>query len=604
MKSILDDVLAGSKPEDMVRFNIHSSKFDGADINTPFQLRSQVQADLISSLIDKTMQSNQDINMDDDFFLNVIHVDTPLGNGGFRMINPNMAMNILSKKCYSGMKDWFSGDDRDENIHCFAYSLAIALRLINNSYNQVRTWSKSRPEVVKEVSRLHRLAGVPPGPVGPPHCQQFQNILPPNVRLVVVDALQSKGLLFKGSSGNTTIPVILYNDHYTVLRSLNTWFGVSYYCVECEVGTNKKNGHTCKADFKCPRCQMKRCLKLPKILKYCADCTGMFSGPECLDDHKANGVCGKALNCFKCDRWFPGDIPKHVCGVDVCNFCKKTHNANEGCFITPTVVKDAPKFKFVTYDFETFQLEPQPGEEKREHRVNYAVAMSFCSNCGDDFCEECSQPRHFTGLEGGDALREFCVWATSNPINHGATFIAHNAGGYDSHFILEYLVKEGNTPKLIMQGGKILSMTLQSTKTRFIDSLSFLAMPLNDFTKTFDLPDITKGTFPHLFNTPDNYKYAGPLPDLHYYTPDSLKEGPRAKLLEWHHLHRNDHFVFSNELASYCEADVKLLRAGCMKFRASFISSTGVDPFHQVTIASTCMEVFRRHHLPTQTIGL
>ena len=155
-----------------------------------------------------------------------------------------------------------------------------------------------------------------------------------------------------------------------------------------------------------------------------------------------------------------------------------------------------------------------------------------------------------------------------------------------------------------MRGGKILSMTLQSTKTRFIDSLSFLAMALNDFTKTFDLPDITKGTFPHLFNTPDNYKYAGPLPDLHYYTPDSLKEGPRAKLLEWHHLHRNDHFVFSNELASYCEADVNFLRAGCMKFRASFISSTGVDPFHQVTIASTCMEVFRRHHLPTQTIGL
>ena len=112
---------------------------------------------------------------------------------------------------------------------------------------------------------------------------------------------------------------------------------------------------------------MKRCLKLPKILKYCADCTGMFSGPECLEDHKANGVCGKAKNCVKCDRWFPGHIPKHVCGVDICSFCKKTHNANEGCFITPTVVKDAPKFKFVTYDFETFQLEPQPGEEKREH---------------------------------------------------------------------------------------------------------------------------------------------------------------------------------------------------------------------------------------------
>ena len=229
MKSILDDVLGGSKPEDMVRINVHSSRFNGGDINSPFQLRSEVQDDRITSLIDKTMQSNQEIGMDDDFILNVIHVDMPLGNGGFQMRDPNMAMNLVSKRCcYTGMKDWFFGDDRDENIHCFAYSLAIGLRLMNYTYNRVRGWSKSRCRVVEEVSRLHRLAGVPPGPVGPQHYQQFQKILPPDVRLVVVDALQSKGLLFKGDSGNKIISLILYNDHYLTLKSLTGWFGVTY----------------------------------------------------------------------------------------------------------------------------------------------------------------------------------------------------------------------------------------------------------------------------------------------------------------------------------------------------------------------------------------
>ena len=159
-----------------------------------------------------------------------------------------------------------------------------------------------------------------------------------------------------------------------------------------------------------------------------------------------------------------------------------------------------------THDFESHQLEAHPGKEKKEHRVNYAVAMSLCSNCRDDFCKNCSQVHHFSVLEGGDALRDFCIWATSNSLNRNSTFIAHNGGGYDCYFILEYLVREGNTPKLIMQGSKIVSMTIQSTKTRFIDSLSFLAMPLSNFNKTFDLPDVTKGTFPHLFNIPDNYR--------------------------------------------------------------------------------------------------
>ena len=57
--------------------------------------------------------------------LNVIHVDIPLGNEVFRICDPNMAMNMLNKRCfYIGLKDWFPGDDRDENAPCFEYALA------------------------------------------------------------------------------------------------------------------------------------------------------------------------------------------------------------------------------------------------------------------------------------------------------------------------------------------------------------------------------------------------------------------------------------------------------------------------------------------------
>ena len=110
--------------------------------------------------------------------------------------------------------------------------------------------------------------------------------------------------------------------------------------------------------------------------------------------------------------------------------------------------------------------------------------MSFCNKCGEQTCNECTTTHYFNGLNGGDALSDFCLWATSNPVNRSTTFIAHNAKAYDTHFVLDYLVSQGNTPKLVLQGGKLLSLKLISTDTTFIDSLSFLNMPLTSFTKS------------------------------------------------------------------------------------------------------------------------
>ena len=201
---------------------------------------------------------------------------------------------------------------------------------------------------------------------------------------------------------------------------------------------------------------------------------------------------------------------------------------------------------------------------------------------------------HFSGLHGRSAMHAFCVWALSDPVNRNSTYISHNGKSFDTQFVLDYLIKEGNNRKLLMQGGKILSLKLRKPlNITFIDSLSFLNMPLASFTATFDLGDTVKGSFPHLFNHPHNYKYEGTLPDIKFYDPDSLKQTQRANPLRWYDEHKSDRFVFAKELRDYCTADVTLLKAGCIKFRTSFINSTGVDPFQHITIASACMEVFR-----------
>ena len=59
--------------------------------------------------------------------------------------------------------------------------------------------------------------------------------------------------------------------------------------------------------------------------------------------------------------------------------------------------------------------------------------------------------------------------------------IAHNFKGYDSYFILKYLYDNKIRPGLIMNGAKIMELSVNDPDIRFIDSLNFLPMPLSKF---------------------------------------------------------------------------------------------------------------------------
>ena len=68
---------------------------------------------------------------------------------------------------------------------------------------------------------------------------------------------------------------------------------------------------------------------------------------------------------------------------------------------------------------------------------------------------------------------------------------------------------------------------------------------------------------------------------------------------------QNKEFRFAEELVSYCEMDVEILRKGCMKYRQLLKDKQGVDPFAvATTIASSCMDCYRRNFLKENTIGI
>ena len=139
----------------------------------------------------------------------------------------------------------------------------------------------------------------------------------------------------------------------------------------------------------------------------------------------------------------------------------------------------------------------------------------------------------------------------------------HNFRGFDGVFIIKQLFDMNvKVSKVLMTGQKILYF--ECGQLKFKDSMSFLNMPLESFTKTFGLTELKKGYFPHKFNREENLNYEGLIPDLKYYETNCMNTKKKEVVKKWHteELLKGEIWNFRKELLEYCESDVKLLKEG------------------------------------------
>jgi len=291
--------------------------------------------------------------------------------------------------------------------------------------------------------------------------------------------------------------------------------------------------------------------------------------------------------CSFCDEWLyikdkvcegvldPVTL-KHSCGHHKCKYCKEVVDSTYECYIQPGKLKP-PSEKYIFYDFKAHP-------KSVPHHINLCCWVYMHSdkifNCYniEDYCKYIFTPQHY-----------------------GYTLIAHNAKGYDLQFIKHWLIKNNHKFTEILMGTKI--MCLEAFKVRFIDSLNFLTMSLKSFSETFNLKE-TKGYYPILFNTPENENYVGVLPDKKYFNYNHMKLCDRDDFLGWYGKNQNVLFNNKEELLKYCQADVLLLKKGCLAYREGFVRNYNLDPFQYVTQPSTTMTLYRFYFMPKDSIGL
>jgi hypothetical protein len=186
-------------------------------------------------------------------------------------------------------------------------------------------------------------------------------------------------------------------------------------------------------------------------------------------------------------------------------------------------------------------------------------------------------------FQGSTTLEAFGTWLFNEEVNGKSIAIAHNGKSYDFQLLIDFLHGHSIKPTITEAGLKI--MRLHANGVTLLDSLNFIPTALSKLPKMFELEEMAKGFFPHLFSTAENQDYDGDLPPMKYFDPDSMSPSRRNEFLQWYEENRGIQFHFQRELLRYCQSDVDILQRGCGKFRCLFVELTDSDPFTSVTIA-------------------
>ena len=608
-------------PHDFVNFAITANGFQHAyqTINFTVEefLNRTARIDELLNRLASKLNLNESFNPNEGFSVEVVFVKMPGKGKGRKKNNPGqrcLDKENKRKKCIIPI------ENTDELCCARAIVTMRAHCHRNEGMDEFRKWDNLKrgyPVQQREAQELHRQAGVPEGACGLEHFPKFQEALGSNYQLLVMTRMYPFHLIYYGPSAPHQIRLLKSNEHYDGVTSFPAFTNHSYYCIHCKKAFNvdDKAHHNCKGK-RCTACSRFNCEDYEQGTQptdYCCLCYTKFFGIHCKRHHFESKQCQTHKTCLQCQGQYAVIKGKrHRCGFAKCIVCKEYVYINDHrCYIQPVVQEKEAEETEQTEEGGGCMVAPPPPlfvyadieAYRNEENVFIANLLCYSSSSEEEIHVIDGDQCVLNFLQELDDLAEV---PDNNEEQREVIVIFHNLKGFDSMFLINELYQQQR--QVINQltvGAKVLSFT--SGPLKFIDSLSFLPMPLASFPGTFNLSELKKGFFPHLFNTPENQQYVGRIPDLEFFDPDSMMSSKKEELLQWHveQVRRNVQFNFKEELISYCQSDVQLLKQGCQAFQREFNSEAGFNPMEQAyTIASACNLYWRRCHLQPITIAV
>jgi hypothetical protein len=451
-----------------------------------------------------------------------------------------------------------------------------------------------------------------------------------NYQMVVIDGHNKNNRLYIGPNYKKEKLYIELIDsqngvsHYNSIINIVAYMGQSYYCEHCHKPYSHKYTHSCA--FICESCFIfPKCSEtLAKI--NCKNCNIDFSGHACYERHLdgRNNICKNRKKCANCLVIYNR---KHDCNSQKCRHCGEQYKfQHHYCFlknlnIDKLAEEDSHKKIIVSYDIESQQN--LISDNTYQHDPDLLISMTTCNDCWNemeskrskDYCDICGDFKNI--FLGRNCIKDFGDYLYKNLAVKAAandSFIfafAHNAKGYDNHFVLNDLFQRNFMGvSVIMNGNKVLKATVGNIK--FLDSLLMFQQPLAELPKAFGFDSmVKKGFFPHSFHNKENIDYIGPIPEPKYFGIEYMKKKHLKEFNSWYEQEKNK-MVLNNtlynmkeKLIKYCENDVLILLNCIQVFRKIYKDVTAIDPITRCfTLASMGLEIFKARILPEKTIGV
>lgn len=265
-----------------------------------------------------------------------------------------------------------------------------------------------------------------------------------------------------------------------------------------------------------------------------AHCSGCRQSPTPFRNYDMNSV-SKNVNPFKEQRLMYRSMNEQgfrwECAICHCKLHSEEASSHLCMIPTPKVPDALPDESLWVYDMEAMQIPTKEYEYK--HQVNLVCLQKMYA----------PEVKHvFFSLDS------FIERIIQDPIFDYATFLAHNASGYDAHFLFVYCEENNVQHHIVPAAGsqhRYLSLTVHSLEgkpRRFIDFMSMMPGSLRSIAEAFQLP-VQKGDFPHLLNRVETQGYLGPFPPPEAFGLSAVRSDEEAvEFYEWYYL----------ESAKYC----------------------------------------------------
>jgi len=215
--SLIDDMTTGMADNDLVRFVMQSKSLE-YPISLPFMPRHELNAERIMGEVQRVVQSNENVSIQDGMQVHLVHVGMPQGGVASRKRKHygfKLSKFLDTKKSVIRI--------RNNDLLCLARALVtdMARQEKHPDWNSIRQGRERQKALAKE---LHQKADVPEGLCGLSEVTTFQEVIE-DYQIVVLSSDHFNAIVYEGPRREKQIYLYHHDNHFDVITSVSSFLG-------------------------------------------------------------------------------------------------------------------------------------------------------------------------------------------------------------------------------------------------------------------------------------------------------------------------------------------------------------------------------------------